>query len=204
MSDMNELLENTAASIYDHPTSKPPAPVENKPEPIPALAEALYVPKALPEVKGIPEAVAALREASKGIYDPATPYAEAIGIDREDGIEPKPEALAAVNELRLMMADTGIAPVEAKEIATIARTLAATPPTGEQEAEWGREASKVLLDTNNQNIDAANADLALAKQLVQRDPRVKAILEYTRLGSHPRIIELMVERARAERAAGRL
>ncbi len=203
--DLNALLER-AESIYDHPTSKPLPPVEDKPEPKNALASALYGPKApLPEVKGIPEGIAKLREASKGIYDPAAPYGDAIVIDKsEDGTDPTPEQLAAVNELRLMAADIGIAPVEMQEVATLARTLAATPPTAEQEADWVKEADKRLLDINNQDRDAANKDLEWAKKLAGRDSRVKAILNSTRLGNHPRVIELFVERARAERAAGRL
>ncbi|MBE0624403.1 MAG: hypothetical protein IH606_06285 [Burkholderiales bacterium] len=158
---------NLAASIYDHATSKPtPATEAKTDEPKEPLAESLDGPKeSLPKVE-VPANIKALRDAASGLYDAATPYADAIVIDREDGVEPAPEALAAVNELRLMAADLDLAPAEASEVATLARSR----PTPEVEAEWTAQAAKRLLDTNNQNVEAADRDLELARKLVQRDP----------------------------------
>jgi hypothetical protein len=83
----------------------------------------------------------------------------------------------------------------------LAREIAATPPDEATEQQWQAEASKRLREMHGQ--EAGNV-LALARQLVARDPRVAALLDSTRLGNHPRVVELVVQRAIAEKARGRL
>lgn len=216
MTDVHKTIENLV-SIYDHPTSNPSGkPASNTP-PVEAkveataddmLAQKLYGPKSpLPKTE-LPESVKTLRANDSKIYDPTAAYSDITDDDLlgEAPLESHPPEMKQViaQELRGMMNDVGLANVEAREIVTVARGLAKEPPTEETEARWVAEINKKLLDQNDQNQARADADLELARQLVRRDPRVRDILNSTRLGSHPRVVEVIVQLARAEKLAGRL
>ncbi len=215
MADPNVVLDSLAANLYDHPSSsQSTAPVEVKPSAPTAddlLAAKLY-PAAPPLPKvAVPENVAKLRADSKGIHDPANSYSDItdedlLGDGAAVGANPfrTPEERGVAQEIRRQFADLGLSNVDAKEIARLGRQLAKEPPTKSDEARWHGEISKRLLDQNNQKQAGAAADLELARQLAARDPRVRAMLNATRLGNHPAVVEMLVERARAEKVAGRL
>jgi hypothetical protein len=68
-----------------------------------------------------------------------------------------------------------------------------------QREDWHREATKEI-----RNLQFTKYDLEGAQQLVQRDPELSSMLSSTGLGSHPRVVRLLIEQARRERVAGRL
>jgi hypothetical protein len=197
------------AGWYDHPTSRPAtttAPAEPAPNPEAELAARLYAKEQPPEIKiDVPEAIAKLREGNSAMYAPEMPYEQAITSDdfADDGTPAEAKA-AVVNELRRMAHDTGIEPIEMREVVNIAKELAADPPTPETELQWQQAAVKRVMELNSGDIAAAQRDVDLARQLVARDPRLVKILEATRLGNAPRVIEKFVQLARRERLRGRL
>lgn len=213
MTDPNVVLDSLAATLYDAPSSKQ-ATVEAKqqaPSADEALAAKLYGPKpALPNPP-VPEGIAKLRAGEVNIYDRTSAFSDIgdedlLGEGARPGATPfrSPEEKAVAQEMRRQFADLGLSNVDAKEIARLGRELGKNPPTKETEAKWASEICKRLLDNNHQRTPGATADLKLAQQLVQRDPRVRAMLNATRLGSHPAVVEMLVERAQAEKLAGRL
>jgi hypothetical protein len=81
-------------------------------------------------------------------------------------------------------------------------TYGASPPDAETEGKWANESWSALVRQHGQK--EANALLADAQKLVARDPRVKALLEITRLGSPSKIVAKLVALARSEKGRGRL
>jgi hypothetical protein len=201
----------TAASVvYEERSSKTIASADTPIAPAveEAITNALYAKEPEPVALEIPDAIKALRATDNAMFDPTAAYSTAIteedfGVDAEVVIAPEVKA-AAIMEFRAMFADIGLPAPEAREVVDIAKQIGKDVPTPEQESAWTQDAAKRLLDTNGGDLAAANADLALAKALVQRDPRLKKVLEVTRLGSHPRVVELVVQRARSEKMRGRL
>ncbi len=207
-----------AAVFYDAPTTAAPpdqpTPDDGMTEDERRATQALYSREPEDAVPiQVPEAVKELRKGDSPLFDGRQAYSTAILIDDfqttpEEGGNvaeiPDHVKTAAVQEYRAIFHDLGVAPTEAREVVTLARQLGKEPPTAELEADWVRQASQRLVDMNGGSIEEANTALSLAKALVQRDPRLKAVLELTRLGSHPRVIELMVQRARSEKMRGRL
>jgi hypothetical protein len=194
---------------YDHPTSRP-ATTTAAPEPAPnpeaELGARLYAKEQPPEIEiDVPEGIAKLREGDPAMYAPETPYEQAISADdfAEDET-PEEVKSAVIGELRRMAHDTGIAPDELREVVSIGKQLAAEPPTPEIELQWQQQAVKRVLELNDQDVKRAQADIDLARALVARDPRLVKILEATRLGNDPRVIEKFVQLARRERLRGRL
>jgi hypothetical protein len=109
---------------------------------------------------------------------------------------------AAASEWKEIFADHNYSAAEAREAVSIARELAANPPDEVTEAKWQAEAWTALRAQYGDK--GAQEALDLAKQLVARDPRVAAVLEHTRLGNHPKIIQQLVAKARSERGRGKL
>lgn len=217
MTDTTEVvapsLEDRAAVLFDRRTEAPPAVPAAAVSAEPALATGLYENRtgvaadAVAAVTAgfeIPEAVKQLRAGQ--IHDPALRYGSAISeSDFVDGDEPAPVGVktAVVHELRRMIADVGLSPVEGRELVTLAGQLTREPPSPEEEAAWVAESTATLLKRDGSPEDVQH-DVDLARALVQRDPRLAKLLEVTRLGNHPRVIALCIEKARSEAARGRL
>jgi hypothetical protein len=196
----------SGAGWYDHPTSRPTSTPAAEPKPDAEPGSRLFVKDPPPEVKfDVPEAVAKLRETNSKMFDPEPPYEQAISADDfvEDGA-PEHVKTAVLGELRRMAHDTGIAPTEAREVVDIAKQLVAEPPDESTQQGWRESAVKRVMDLNSGNVAAAQRDVDLARQLVARDPRLVKLLEVTRLGDHPAVIEKFVQLARRERQRGRL
>ena len=203
--------QDAASRMFPSMNATPaPAAPETPKEPLTQqIADQLFKPKEPQRAPddAIPQSVRELREADteRKMFGAQGTHKEAISEkDIEgDGITDDQKAAVAA-EYREMFADAGLSVPEAQEVVTLARALAANPPTPETEAQWIQQAEKRLLEMNNGNAAAAAADAALARKLVQRDPRVAKILDATRLGNSPRMIELMLELARDEKSRGRL
>lgn len=163
------------------------------------------VPQGMPP-EHLPDEIRALRDADddRRMYSPQVTYRDA-GLEDALAI-PEIEAeeqSASAAEYREIFADHGMAPDEAREVVQLARGLTASPPDEATQESWRAEAWRRLVDENGGEKGAREA-LELAQRLTARDPRVGHILEATRLGNHPRVIAMMVSKARTEKARGRL
>lgn len=207
---------------YDHPTSQhaPQSPGEGEPAvdavleelaqlaPEEELAKKLYPEKPAPQgapPEAIPENIKNLRkeDEARQMFNAQSTYGDVPLEDvfaKVEGFGGEEKA-AAAHEYREIFADFELSGPEAKEFLSLAQELHADMPTAETEVAWQNQAVKRLVEVHG---DGAAAAVDLAKQLVARDPRIGAILEATRLGSHPRVIELVVEIAQRQKLRGRL
>jgi hypothetical protein len=195
----------------------PAAPAPASAPPAATPAEALYGKDQAPEtahapapsaerqlfVDATPQAVRELREAaakddpSLAMY--ADPMSAAVQLfEGAEEMAPDQRAVAAL-ELTRVAQDNGFDANDLADLTSLvpdARAITAeTLPQAEATAaellntEFGSKAAQALLD---------------ARRLVERDPRVKAMLEHTNLGNHPRVVLQFAKKAARERAAGRL
>jgi hypothetical protein len=143
------------------------------------------------------------------MYPAQSTYADSI---KESDLVLPPDATpeqrrvvaVATAEMREMFADIDLAPEEARDVVSWAKEIAATPPTPEQEKQTQGEAIARVLRRNGGDEEATKADIILAQRLVARDPRIGRLLDVTRLGNDPRVIEVLIQKARQERIKGRL
>lgn len=155
---------------------------------------------------GVPEAVRELREQRRQ----ETPFHDETKDYQHIGLEESADAAglageerdAVLAEQRRMLADFQFDHREAREVVRMVDTYAVTPPDAETEGRWANEAWTALV--RQHGAKEANVMLLDAQKLVARDPRVKAILEATRLGNHPVLVAKLVSLARSERGRGRL
>jgi hypothetical protein len=202
-SDTNRepAVESTAPEAAQSQAAAPEAPIAQPervfsyPNTNPALPEGTPAEK-------LPEAVRELREAddARKFFSPQRDYRDS-GLE-DAFVDGSDESKAAIAEAREMFADHGLNTHEARDVVQITKQLCESAPTPEQEQAWQTEAWNDLVRSHGQK-GAAEA-LDLARKLVARDPRVAEVLQITRAGSHPRIVKLLVEKARAEAALGRL
>lgn len=152
----------------------------------------------------LPDAVRELRGQREGWHKPENDYRDA-GLEDAFGAFglSDQELQGVVGEYKQIFADHGFTTTDAREVMDLARTVIDNPPDAETESTWQTEAWNELVKTSG-GVKGAREALQLAQRLVQRDPRVAALLEATRLGNHPRMILKMAEKARQERARGRL
>jgi hypothetical protein len=84
------------------------------------------------------------------------------------------------------------------------REVVALKPMSKGEAVEAEEKLLRDLERRYPNENDRAERVAVARAMAQRDPRFSAWLEVTRLGSHPRLFELLAERGWSQRAAGKL
>lgn len=153
---------------------------------------------------GVPEAVRELREQRKAefpFYDDTKNYGRDVGLEDSfaaAGITDEQH----VAESKRMLADFSLNSTEAKEVVSMMDHYGANPPDEETQGKWAQESWGALV--RQYGAKDANAMLADAQKLVARDPRVKALLEVTRLGNHPKLVAKLVALARTEKGRGRL
>jgi hypothetical protein len=146
-------------------------------------------PVAVPTLSPVPENVAALRKSAPledRLYG-ASGY-EHIAIDLPDV---QPEAASAIRgEFNRMLADASLSPGDAETVVNVVRAGFSNPPNAATREAWRAQIS--------------DADRNEALALVARDPRASAIVTQSYAIEHPRIVQILAERARAERARSRL
>lgn len=178
-------------------TPAPAAPPAPPSEPTTLSYPAMQKPAEKPAAD-VPAEIRELRQSDRPFYSPQKVYAQAIPDHPDD----TPELQAVRVEGREIMSDLGMSDGEARDVVSILSTeLANGTPSAETRAAWAQQASSDLQRMYGKD---AHARLAEAQALVARDPRVFRILHETGLGDHPKVIALMVDRARSERARGRL
>jgi hypothetical protein len=193
------------AGVFSYPKSvhasspAPAAPPARPSEPAPLTYPSMEQPAELPTLD-LPAEIRALREADpdRAMYSPQRTYADVV----KDYAGATDTERAVLAEAREWFADFALDHQEAKSVAeTFNAELASGIPSDETVAAWGREATQ---ETFRQYGRDAEARLADARLLVRRDPRVRQVLERSGMGSHPRVVQLLIEKARSERNRGRL
>jgi hypothetical protein len=179
-----------AATAADQPAAESTKPFayleQNKPEPKGAPADA------------VPENIRALREqdSDRRMFGAQKAFADVIPIGNDWPEENK----QAAAEWREILQDASLGTNEAKELVGIA-TSQREVPSAEVKAGWEASARAELQRVYGRDAEAVLAD---AMRLVQRDPRVAQFLEQTGLGSHPAYVMHAARIARQEKAKGRL
>ncbi len=192
-----------AAAAPDQKPANDQAPAEPKPF---AAFEQKAAPKGAPEAV-VPEKVRELRAAGASFYGPGFDDAKIdgllrIGADTDGNPIPEETQRQAAHEMKLILGDVGMSAPEGREFVALTAKLISEPPSVETEKEWSAEAWRALVRTHGEN--GATEALEDARRLVQRDPRLAQVLDITRAGSHPRVVATLVEKARSEKAKGRL
>ena len=147
-----------------------------------------------------PDGVVAWRneDGARRIYPNNTEYAAVVPDDYFDGSElPTAQRESAVKELRGMLADTGLAPVQARALLSRSGHVRAEGKSAEEQRRETRKALSRAFD----NPDAAMAD---AKRLITRDARFSKFIHARGLGNDSETILMLAHAARSQRAAGRL
>lgn len=151
----------------------------------PSTAEVLFGAQAVPEERDdVPEAVKALREgdAAAAFYDP-------VPVKGLEGIDPL--------EAGRVAGDLGASRTDVEQFETLAAQALAAD--GDQHAAWLAESMRLVASG-----EVSQDDLALARKLTARDPRLASYLDHTGLTNHPVVVKRVVELARSERSRGRL
>lgn len=122
-----------------------------------------------------------------------------VPADRFDGsLKPDAQRQAAVANLRGMLNDIGLSPVEANGLLNRAGTVRAEGRNAEEQI---RETRKTFARQFGATADAALQD---ARRLVNRDPRFVKFLDKQGLGNDPETLMQIAFAARSQRADGRL
>jgi hypothetical protein len=168
-------------------------------DPAQAAAERMYPPSEPLKAETVPAAVAALRDTpERRMFDPERTYAS-TGIAAL--FEGQPNARAEAASWSNILADVEALSSEASTMVSLVRATRADPPSDEAVDAWGRDAMALV---EQQHGARANDLLAAARRLVARDSRVSKFLLESGLGSHPRVVSMVIEKAASLRAAGRL
>jgi len=186
---MADRLYPTTAANRSPPIVPPTDRAADRPstQPAPMKAEEL------------PAEVAALRnEPARRIFSAEKTYASTGIATLFTG---QPNAVDEVHSWSNILSDHDASPQEASALIGLVRTVRSDPPTDETVESWGRQA---LAQVRQQYGDRADDLLAAARRLVARDPRVSRFLVDSGLGSHPRVVNMLIEKAASLRSAGHL
>lgn len=138
----------------------------------------------------VPENIAALRKSApieERMYG-ASSYKH-IPFDLGPDVQPA-TAKAVQAEFHRMLADTGVSSSDGETLANMVRAGFANPPDAATREAWKAQVNE--------------SDRAEAVALVARDPRAHQLVSQSFAIEHPRVVQILAERARAERARGRL
>jgi hypothetical protein len=148
-----------------------------------------------------PDSVQAWRDEdpARGLYSKNSEFGEAVPDNMFDGANlPTEKRQAAVNELRSMLADTGLSPNEARQLLNRSGMVRSAGMSDEQQR---KEAQNALSKIYGKDADDVIAD---TRKLIARDPRLAKYLHVHGIGNDGETVLLMARAARSQRAAGRL
>lgn len=138
-------------------------------------------------------------DTARRTYSSNSEFAEVVPDNAFEGADmPSEKRQAAVTELRAMLADTGLSPMEARQLLNRSAHVRADGKSAEQQTKESREALR------RKYGDSADSALADMRKLVQRDPRFSKFLERKGLGNDPETVLLLAAAARSQRNRGRL
>lgn len=135
----------------------------------------------------------AKRFQSEGIEEGMESMLDRLGVEEPD----RREGMAA--EWRRVFGDMALRDGDAGELVGLANQALKEGGPGQEGALEARAELR-----QRYGKDGAQRKLADAQALAQRDPRLADFLEKTGLSNHPRVVELMADRAQNERTKGRL
>ncbi len=197
-------LERTASTLYGTPAAKPAAkPADDGA--IMAPADVLFgSPDATPaksdDAPVTDEDRAAALFSSSPIHGDAERAIERAAL--EDGSATPDAAREAAQSWRGTFDRHGLNSTESAQLADLAIAAHRQPADEQTRARWAEDAKAALLqDFGPENIALALAD---AKKIIAKDPKLAAYLDQSGLGSHPTVVRLVAQKARAMRKAGRL
>ena len=192
---MNNRMYDNSPELYENA----PAPVAAEQSSEQEIAAVLFGGQ---KPKPVVEPVVEGDDPGAVLFEPLGLYETAVVFEEGDIPPDVPEEV--IEEARVEHMTTAAAlqlsVPEVQQVATIARSLGHEPVTAETETRWLEE-TRAFLETRGED---AQSDLALAQKMISKFPNLKAKLDQTRLGNHPKIIELAIQRARSLRAAGKL
>ena len=142
----------------------------------------------------VPDEVAKLRAENRRMHDPLGAYRSVLSPGTLSAALPAEVGEPVVNEVAKIFADHELSPPEAQEVLQV---LKAPAPSDSERAQWTR-------DTESYLATISDADAQAAVKLLDRDPRVARLLEATGAINNPKVVRLLVEKARALRSKGRL
>lgn len=202
MSDIAERLYGGASTPSTPAPAAPTAPAAPvAPEAPPAAAQPN---QQTPQQEADPlDRVREIRanDMERRLYSPHKTYGPELNEALAQVPGSSPEQVAAVAaEYREIFADHGMTADEARDVVSTFRADVSANET--TKSSWRAQAMDDL--TAAYGPHGAAEALALAQQLVARDPRMAHLLAVTGMGDHPRIVARAVELARRERSRGRL
>lgn len=140
------------------------------------------------------------------LYDPVLTYRDGERTLRNammrDASATPEEADAVIKEHSRSLARVSFSSLDA---ATFYEALASTrssPPDAAQRAAWASEARAAI--AKEVGPERAAQALRDAQRLVAQTPSLRKTLDRTGLGSHPRVVVILAEKARLARNAGKL
>lgn len=105
------------------------------------------------------------------------------------------------NALRQAAGDWGLGRQELGQLVGALHNAAREPVDAETEKRWGEDVERRLRAAHGDSWRNALDD---ARRLVASKPAIAEVLHESRVGSHPRVVTLLVEKARALRLRGAL
>ena len=133
------------------------------------------------------------------VLDPAQREIQSAALERFN--LSKDEAQASAVEWGGVFRAYDVSPNAKGELAALGIGAMANPPDDAQVLSWQNAARSELTAAFGDSADLALAD---AQKLVADDPRLAEFLDSTGLGSHPRVVLQLAERARYLRTRGKL
>lgn len=202
-------IADPAARLFGGPDTKPVASEEREPRTEEEQAASLFGEKESPKVElDIPADILAERKADKdrAMFSPQATFKDVIPDNMFDGAPeasdmPEPVRMAAIAEVREMVADMGMSTDEVQTLRELGRTLGTEQPSQDQVMEW-REESVVFLNQTYGN--QATQALRDAQAFIAQDPRRVKMLDHQNRGDHPKVIALFAKLGRKARIAGKL
>lgn len=149
---------------------------------------------AKPDAVRVPDEVAKLRAENPSIHDPLGTYRGVLSPGTLSAALPAEVGEPVVNEVANILADHELSVPEASEVLQV---LKAPAPSDAERSQWQRDSERYL-------ATISDADAQAAVKLLDRDPRVAELLERTGAINNPRVVRLLVDKARALRSRGRL
>lgn len=187
MTSTADRMYPTTAEASNAPAAPALPPAEQ------SIADRLYGPKPLPPKRtDIPPAIRAERQndPARQFFDDEKAFVSELPDDSIPGIDAR--------EARKVALDIGAEPPDVAAYRHLAAKHAAEPVTKELHETWVAESRQMLSERG-----FTDADMALARRFVARDHRLHDALA-DGLGSHPQVVQRVIELAQRARAAGKL
>lgn len=142
----------------------------------------------------VPDEVAKARAENPSLHDALGTYRGVLSPGTLSAALPPDLGEPVVAEVAQIFADHDLSPAEASEVLQV---LKAPAPSDAEQAQWQRDTERFL-------ATVTDADARAAVALLDRDPRVAELLETTGAINNPKVVRMLVDKARSLRAKGRL